>query len=213
MILYMLKKEGLWKDSFNTANLLSLVRLICLPPFLYFSYLYGQDSLEPKLNAFYLVLVFLFIAAISDFLDGFIARLFKQKTQLGVYLDPLCDKIFIISSLGLLSYMFYFPWWAYLAYLIRECLNVYGGIFLFYKYKVQGKANLLGKLCVTISVPLIIWYLAIPLLKTKFPLGHWLLEPIFLTYLWLGIGLASIIQYINHYLSIKFFVNLDKNKA
>jgi phosphatidylglycerophosphate synthase len=43
-----------------------------------------------------------FLAALSDFLDGWVARQWRQSSSLGERLDPLCDKVFAVLALGLL---------------------------------------------------------------------------------------------------------------
>src|SRR5580658_10387732 len=78
-------------NRFRTApNLLTLVR-ICLAPFLVAAILEGRFALS-----FYLFLV----AGLTDALDGALARLLKQRTMLGQYLDPVADKL-LLSTLFL----------------------------------------------------------------------------------------------------------------
>lgn len=75
-------------------NAISLVRLVMVPVFLWLL-VTGNDV--PAL-------VVLIIATTSDFIDGFIARQFDQVTRLGMYLDPLSDRLFIAASvIGLAS--------------------------------------------------------------------------------------------------------------
>lgn len=74
----------------NAPNLLTLAR-ICLAPFLVTTILDGH----------YAVSFYLFIAAgLTDALDGTLARLLKQRTMLGQYLDPVADKL-LLSTLFL----------------------------------------------------------------------------------------------------------------
>jgi len=69
-------------------NVISLIRLLMVPVFLWLL-VTGNDV--PAL-------VVLIIATTSDFIDGFIARQFNQVTRLGMYLDPLSDRLFIAAS-------------------------------------------------------------------------------------------------------------------
>jgi cardiolipin synthase len=69
-------------------NAISLVRLVMVPVFLWLL-VTGNDV--PAL-------IVLIIATTSDFIDGFIARQFDQVTRLGMYLDPLSDRLFIAAS-------------------------------------------------------------------------------------------------------------------
>ncbi|MGA2536533.1 MAG: CDP-alcohol phosphatidyltransferase family protein [Terracidiphilus sp.] len=74
----------------NAPNLLTLAR-ICLAPFLVAAILEGRFALS-----FYLFLA----AGLTDALDGTLARLLKQRTMLGQYLDPVADKL-LLSTLFL----------------------------------------------------------------------------------------------------------------
>src|SRR5262249_12151485 len=73
---------------FTIPNLLSLLRMALVAPFI-IALLNGQAR-----RALLLVV----IAGVSDALDGLIARFFHQESLLGTYLDPLADKLLIISS-------------------------------------------------------------------------------------------------------------------
>jgi cardiolipin synthase len=79
-----------WNPLRTAPNLLTLLR-ICLAPFLVAAILQGE----------YLLSFVLFIAAgLTDALDGFLARVLKQRSMLGHYLDPVADKL-LLSTLFL----------------------------------------------------------------------------------------------------------------
>ena len=84
----MSKKEGL-----NLANKISLARIILIP---FFIAAIVYSKLEIALSIFTL-------AVISDAADGFIARTLKQKTKLGTILDPVADKLLLVSAYICLS--------------------------------------------------------------------------------------------------------------
>ena len=76
----------------NTANKITLFRVFLIPVFLIVLYL--------DFSGHYLVALGVFIVAcLSDFLDGYIARHFNQITNLGKLLDPLADKLLVLSAL------------------------------------------------------------------------------------------------------------------
>lgn len=77
------KKAGL-----NLANKITLARIICIP---FFIAAIVYSKLEIALFIFML-------AVISDAADGFIARSLKQKTELGTILDPVADKLLLLSA-------------------------------------------------------------------------------------------------------------------
>ena len=78
-------------------NLLSLSRIIITPFIAFFIF---KNTFAAKLIS----LILFFIGALTDFLDGYIARRYKFKTNLGTYLDPLADKILILVTFCLVSY-------------------------------------------------------------------------------------------------------------
>ena len=77
----------------NLANKISIARIILIPFFIA-SIVYSNMELA---------LVFFIIAVITDGVDGFIARALKQKTELGTILDPMADKLLLISAYICLS--------------------------------------------------------------------------------------------------------------
>ncbi|MDZ5696847.1 MULTISPECIES: CDP-alcohol phosphatidyltransferase family protein [Phyllobacteriaceae] len=71
-----------------------------------------------------------FVAAgISDGVDGFIARTFDQRSELGAYLDPIADKLLLVSVFVVLGYMGHLPLWLVVAAVSRDALIV-GGVVL-----------------------------------------------------------------------------------
>ncbi|GAA4523579.1 CDP-alcohol phosphatidyltransferase family protein [Chelativorans composti] len=69
------------------------------------------------------------LAAISDGLDGFIARHFNQRSVLGSYLDPIADKLLLVTVFVMLGYMGQLPLWLVIAAVSRDALIV-GGVVL-----------------------------------------------------------------------------------
>jgi cardiolipin synthase (CMP-forming) len=68
-------------------------------------------------------------AAVSDGVDGFIARQFNQRSELGAYLDPIADKLLLVSVFVVLGYMGHLPLWLVVAAVSRDGLIV-GGVLL-----------------------------------------------------------------------------------
>lgn len=79
----------------NLANILTLTRLLLLPFIIALLFL-SWDW------AAWLCLTLYVIAAITDFLDGWVARKFDQITAFGRFLDPIADKIFVVAILVML---------------------------------------------------------------------------------------------------------------
>jgi CDP-diacylglycerol---glycerol-3-phosphate 3-phosphatidyltransferase len=65
-------------------------------------------------------LVVFVVGALSDLVDGYLARRHSMTTPVGAWLDPLSDKLFVIVPAAVLSSMGEFPWWATAAIVLRE---------------------------------------------------------------------------------------------
>ncbi|MDP3898491.1 MAG: CDP-alcohol phosphatidyltransferase family protein [Mesorhizobium sp.] len=64
------------------------------------------------------------VAGISDGVDGFIARQFNQRSELGAYLDPMADKLLLVSVFLVLGYLAELPLWLVIAAVSRDALIV-----------------------------------------------------------------------------------------
>jgi CDP-diacylglycerol---glycerol-3-phosphate 3-phosphatidyltransferase len=82
------------KSLINVPNVLTLGRILAIPIFVILFYLP-----YPGMH-FLATLVFLF-AALTDWFDGYLARLLKQTTKFGAFLDPVADKLMITTALVL----------------------------------------------------------------------------------------------------------------
>lgn len=68
----------------------------------------------------YLRLMFVILAALSDFFDGFLARKWNLKSQWGTLLDPLADKFFVLFAVVLFFYQGKLEWWHIFALFTRD---------------------------------------------------------------------------------------------
>lgn len=92
-----------------------------------------------------IAVVMLFLAAISDGLDGWAARARNEITELGKTLDPLADKTVIIFTLLALVVRWDFPVWLFMVYLLKELIQLLTGLLLLRKYRQLISANMWGK--------------------------------------------------------------------
>ena len=102
--------------SKNLPNILSIFRIMMSPFFILFMI---QD--EPYFLLLSLLLIF--VVSITDFFDGYYARKYKLVTELGKYLDPIADKIFILTVLFTLYFILgndTFPLWMVVLILLRD---------------------------------------------------------------------------------------------
>ena len=100
----------------NIPNSITLIRIVLVPIMLYFL-IEGQGLLA--------LLIFV-IAALSDGLDGFIARAFRQKTRLGAFLDPIADKILLTTAFIALAVQGFAPTWLAIMVASRDLLIMIG---------------------------------------------------------------------------------------
>ena len=91
-------------------NVLSMLRLVCVPIFLWLI-LTHQDNWA---------LVILTLSGLSDYLDGKIARRYNLVTRVGQLLDPLADRLYILSTLLGLAWREIIPWWLVAILVSRE---------------------------------------------------------------------------------------------
>ena len=155
----------------NWPNRLSLIRIASVPVLTALLVFSGQMWTR-------YVALFLFIAsAITDFVDGHLARKYNLVTNFGKFIDPVADKMLVLSTLIMLSWHGLLPAWIVVAVLFRE-LAVDG---LRLVAVEQGKviaAGKLGKIKTVVQITLIIVHLVF---FAQFPLLHilakWLMIP------------------------------------
>ena len=89
----------------TTANKITIVRILMIPAFVLMAIYYGQSIQrgEPLEWQRYTAIVIFLVAAVSDGLDGYIARRYKQRSELGAILDPIADKGLLLSGIITLS--------------------------------------------------------------------------------------------------------------
>lgn len=108
---------------------------------------------------------FFVAAAVTDSVDGTIARHFDQKTFLGACLDPLADKLLLLSIFSTLAFintpMFIIPQWFVGLVLLKELLQITGAVVLYYrKGHLEVNPTLLGKATMLVQVVFICWLFA-----------------------------------------------------
>ena len=102
--------------SINIPNILTVVRILLTPLFVIFI----------LKDLFHFALLVFTIAAITDGLDGLIARYFNQYTVLGAYLDPIADKLLLASAFVSLAVLKIIPPWLAVIVLSRDILIITG---------------------------------------------------------------------------------------
>lgn len=95
----------------TVPNLLSIIRLLGIPLFLYL-------TLGPEYDE--LALIVLMVAGITDYLDGKLARTLHQTSRLGQLLDPVVDRLYILSVLVALAIRGIIPVWLAVVVPLRD---------------------------------------------------------------------------------------------
>ncbi|HXW83880.1 MAG TPA: CDP-alcohol phosphatidyltransferase family protein [Candidatus Binataceae bacterium] len=125
------------RQVLNLPNLLTLCRLCSIPVFLSFLSRHRYE---------YALWVFV-AAALTDSLDGTVARWFNAKTELGAFLDPFADKLMLISAFVVLTIEGDLPGWLLGVVVIRDVVIVVGYLMLsfFTGERVPVRPSYLGK--------------------------------------------------------------------
>ncbi|HVA78051.1 MAG TPA: CDP-alcohol phosphatidyltransferase family protein [Candidatus Binataceae bacterium] len=121
----------------NLPNILTLCRLGSIPIFL--SFLSKHR---------YTAALYVFIAAaITDSLDGTVARWFDSRTELGAFLDPFADKLMLVSAFVVMTIEGDFPGWLLIVVGIRDIVIVFGYLMLsfFTGERIPVRPSYLGK--------------------------------------------------------------------
>ncbi len=133
----------------NLPNSLTVLRILLVPVFVGF-------LLYEYFNYALLTLV---VAALTDGLDGAIARFTDQRTRLGEYLDPLADKLLLTSAIVTLSVLHFIPAWAVILVVSRDAILLTGTIVanltdidIDIAPTWWGKGATLAQICYVISV-------------------------------------------------------------
>jgi CDP-diacylglycerol--glycerol-3-phosphate 3-phosphatidyltransferase len=109
------RRERLREELLNAPNLLTLGRVALIPVFL------GLLAYENRRNSFLAASVYS-VAALSDWLDGWLARVSGKVTTLGKFLDPLVDKVIVLSALVMLVRLGRVAVWVVVIIVAREFL-------------------------------------------------------------------------------------------
>jgi len=103
------------------ANWLTLLRILLIPVFVSLL-VYRRPG--PALIVFAL-------AALTDLLDGWAARHWKDESSLGAFLDPMADKLLLMSSFVTLTYLKVLPFWIAAVVISRDVILVLGALLIY----------------------------------------------------------------------------------
>lgn len=192
-----MKHEILKDKIFTISNFISVSRAFFLPFFVEYSYLFQENT--SNLKYYYILIGICLLVVLSDYLDGQVARLLKEETILGRYLDPVSDKIVTIGGLSTITAYFHFPLWILILYIIREIIGVWVGLYLYFKRGLQGKPNAWGKWGVALVAVCVIHYLSLPLLQIHYPSILFTTHPEVSGYILITVVFFGSVRYLTDY--------------
>ena len=136
-------------------NLLSMLRLALVPPFLVLI----------VVSDYVAALIVLVVASFTDLLDGYLARRLRQVTRLGQLLDPAADRLYIFAALVGLAANDLVPWWIVVVIVARDVFLLVLGVVLANHGYGPLPVHQLGKVAtfaLFFGVPVIMLGLAFP---------------------------------------------------
>ena len=142
------------EDKFwNVPNLITLARIALVPVFALMLF---------QKRAFGALLI-IFLAGLSDVLDGFAARRWHQQTKVGTLIDPLADKIllstaFILLAVRSLGFTYFIPLWLMAVVVARDFIILTGGIVIFLiRGRREFPPSVFGKASTVLQVATVFW--------------------------------------------------------
>ena len=146
----------------TTANKVTILRILLIPFFVVEILYYVRTGEE--MHRLLALLTFA-VAAICDGVDGYIARHYNQRSELGAILDPLADKLLLVSGIVVLSfdhqpYLDTVPLWLTGTIIGRDILLVAGlGVIQLVVGKVTVRPRFVGKTATVFQMIVVLWVL------------------------------------------------------
>jgi len=163
----------------TTANKITIVRILLIPIFIWLTLDYIQNFQRDQTREWQRIMacVIFAVAAISDGVDGYIARRYKQKSELGAFLDPLADKALLVSAMILLSVRFkdgspfaLLPLWFPILVISRDLMLLTGTVLIhMLAGKMTPRPRFVGKCATLFQMITLGWVL----LKIDHPPFEW----------------------------------------
>ncbi len=147
----------------TTANKITIVRILLIPVFVMLAVYYGDSVGRGERDEWLrlaAILVFL-TAAVSDGLDGYVARHYNQRSKLGTILDPIADKGLLLAGLLTLTFSdwgHHFPLWFPVLVITRDVVIVAGSFGLHYlNGEVRVRPRWTGKVATVLQMIALGW--------------------------------------------------------
>lgn len=142
-------EEKFW----NVPNLITLTRIALVPVL----------ALMLFQKRAFGALIIVFLAGLSDVLDGFAARRWHQRTKVGTLIDPLADKLllstaFILLAVRSLGFTYVIPLWLMAVVIARDFIILAGGVVIFLIWgRREFPPTIFGKVSTVFQVATVFW--------------------------------------------------------
>jgi len=146
------------RATWTIPNILTIARIIITPGFLI---AFLNDAMG-------LAWFFFLLAGLSDALDGFLARALDQRSELGAMLDPLADKVLLVTSFLCLGAKGLVPSWLVVVVVTRDMVIV-GGLFLLQFWGIDVRTRIAPTIISKLNTLLQILFVFVVLLHLTFP--------------------------------------------
>jgi len=147
------------------ANQVTLGRIALIPVFVWLALAFGKGFAagEADTSLRYAATFVFLLAAALDGLDGFIARKWNQRSRLGAILDPLADKLLLMTAILVLTFTPWpqnFPLWFPILVLSRDAIVIFVGLLVrCTSVPVEVRPSGLGKIATALQMAAVAWVL------------------------------------------------------
>lgn len=164
-------------SAVTIATQITIFRIFLIPVFVGLAIYYGDSVARGQANEGYRwgAIIAFAIAAASDAVDGWVARHFNQRSKLGQILDPLADKLLLLSAIITLSFTRWeqqFPLWFPLLVIFRDLAAIGGVLLVDYLLggkKVEVRPHWTGKAATVAQIVAVLWVM----LNVRSPSLQW----------------------------------------
>lgn len=145
------------------ATKITIVRFLLIPVFIVFAAYYSESIAQGKEERLFRILALsaYALASISDAIDGYIARNFNQSTPLGRVLDPIADKLLLLSGVVTLSVTQWhsgLPIWFAVLVIARDVVISLGMLIIYLTHgTAKVRARISGKICTFLQLSCVCW--------------------------------------------------------
>lgn len=191
--MYNVRKRLTHDNIWTIPNIMSVFRLVMIP-FIVWTYYEEEYSMTAALVV---------VSAVTDILDGMIARRFNMVSDLGKALDPTCDKLTHAALLLCLMHRYKFLWMLFVLLAVKELCQFAMGLMLLRKRDAVKSARWYGKMCTAVlevSMLVLILFPELPL---------WFVEAV--SCVCAAVMTFSFVMYMIFFISLIIRKPLDEN--